>query len=75
MSDTHGNHLHFYEGNAQFNDDIQKIVEETPSIAFGDDLREKICETAVQITKAVNYRGAGTVKFILDADGTFYFWK
>ena len=42
-------------------------------MAFEEELRQKICETATVITKEINYRGAGTVEFILDTDGKFYF--
>ena len=73
MSDTHGNHLHFYERECSIQRRYQKIVEETPSVAFGDELRHQICETAALITKEINYRGAGTVEFILDTDDRFYF--
>ena len=73
MSDTHGNHLHFYERECSIQRRYQKIVEETPSVALDDELRKKICETATLITEKMNYRGAGTVEFILDTDGKFYF--
>jgi len=73
MSDTHGNHLHFYERECSIQRRYQKIVEETPSVALSAELRKKICETATIITEEINYRGAGTVEFILDTDGKFYF--
>jgi 3-methylcrotonyl-CoA carboxylase alpha subunit len=73
MSDTHGNHLHFFERECSIQRRYQKIVEETPSVALDEELRIKICETAVIITKEIKYRGAGTVEFILDTDGKFYF--
>ena len=73
MSDTHQNHLHFYERECSIQRRYQKIVEETPSVALDNELRLKICQTAVKITTSINYRGAGTVEFILDEDGHFYF--
>jgi 3-methylcrotonyl-CoA carboxylase alpha subunit len=73
MSDTHGNHLHFYERECSIQRRHQKIIEETPSPALDDKLREKICETAVKISSSINYRGAGTVEFILDEKGEFFF--
>lgn len=73
MSDTHGNHLHFFERECSIQRRYQKIVEETPSVALSEELRQKICQTAVQISSAINYRGAGTVEFILDQDGSFFF--
>src|SRR5690606_9116851 len=73
MSDTHGNHLHFYERECSIQRRYQKIVEETPAPNLSQELREKICSTAVEISKGINYRGAGTVEFILAPDGNFYF--
>src|SRR3989344_1935559 len=73
MSDTHGNHLHFFERECSIQRRYQKIVEETPAPDFSHELRLEICETAVQISSGINYRGAGTVEFILAPDGHFYF--
>lgn len=73
FSDTHGNHLHLFERECSIQRRHQKIVEESPSPALDDALRSKICETAVNISSHINYRGAGTVEFILDVDGRFYF--
>lgn len=73
MSDTHGNHLHFFERECSIQRRYQKIVEETPAPNLSQELRLKICETAVQISSGINYRGAGTVEFILAPDGHFYF--
>jgi acetyl-CoA carboxylase biotin carboxylase subunit len=73
MSDTHGNHLHFFERECSIQRRYQKIVEETPAPNLTQELRLKICETAVRISSGINYRGAGTVEFILAPDGHFYF--
>lgn len=73
MSDTHGNHLHFFERECSIQRRYQKVVEETPAPNLSDDLRKRICETAAEISKGINYRGAGTVEFILTPDGKFYF--
>jgi 3-methylcrotonyl-CoA carboxylase alpha subunit len=73
MSDTHGNHLHFFERECSIQRRHQKVVEETPSMALSDEIRANITNTAVQISKGINYEGAGTVEFIMDADGEFYF--
>jgi acetyl/propionyl-CoA carboxylase alpha subunit len=73
MSDRHGNHLHFFERECSIQRRYQKIVEETPSVALDDKLRKEICETAVKISKAINYEGAGTVEFILGEDKKFFF--
>jgi acetyl-CoA carboxylase biotin carboxylase subunit len=73
MSDTHGNHLHFFERECSIQRRYQKIIEETPAPNLSDKLRLEICETAVRISSGINYRGAGTVEFILAPDGHFYF--
>ena len=51
----------------------QKLVEESPSPAVSPDLRRRLGEAAVALTRAVDYRGAGTIEFLLDADGEFSF--
>ncbi len=73
MSDTHGNHLHFFERECSIQRRYQKIIEETPAPNLSSELRLKICETAVMISSGINYRGAGTVEFILAPDGKYYF--
>lgn len=75
MSDTHGNHLHFFERECSIQRRYQKVVEETPAPKMGQELRLKICETAVEIARGINYRGAGTVEFIMSQDGSFYFME
>lgn len=75
MSDTHGNHLHFFERECSIQRRYQKVVEETPAPNMSQDLRLKICETAVEIARGINYRGAGTVEFIMAQDGNFYFME
>lgn len=73
MSDTHGNHLHFWERECSIQRRYQKVVEETPAPQMSQELREKICNTAVEISRGINYRGAGTVEFILTPNNEFYF--
>lgn len=73
MSDTHGNHLHFFERECSIQRRYQKVIEETPAPNLSQEMRLKICETAVQISSGINYRGAGTIEFILAPDGKFYF--
>ena len=73
VSDSHGQHYHFFERECSIQRRYQKIVEETPSVALNDSLRERICNAAVSIAKGINYLGAGTVEFILDQSGEFYF--
>jgi 3-methylcrotonyl-CoA carboxylase alpha subunit len=69
MSDTHGNHLHFFERECSIQRRYQKVIEETPAPNLSDELRLKICQTAVQISSGINFRGAGTIEFILAPDG------
>jgi acetyl-CoA carboxylase biotin carboxylase subunit len=75
MSDTHGNHLHFFERECSIQRRYQKVVEETPAPNMSQETRLKICETAVEIAKGINYRGAGTVEFIMSQDGNYYFME
>ncbi|MCF8059121.1 MAG: ATP-grasp domain-containing protein [Bacteriovoracaceae bacterium] len=75
MADKQGNVFHFFERECSIQRRHQKIVEEAPSPFIGEDeeLRKEICETAVQLAKAVNYDSAGTVEFIMGEDKSFYF--
>jgi 3-methylcrotonyl-CoA carboxylase alpha subunit len=73
VSDSHGNHLHFFERECSIQRRYQKVVEETPSPALDDDLRKRICESAVKISAGINYLGAGTIEYILAPDNSFYF--
>tara|TARA_R110000868_G_scaffold38661_1_gene135016 strand:+ start:20786 stop:22270 length:1485 start_codon:yes stop_codon:yes gene_type:complete len=75
MSDQHGNHTHLFERECSIQRRHQKIVEESPSPALDDSLRNKMADVAIRITSSINYEGAGTIEFILDGDipGAFYF--
>ncbi len=73
MSDSHGNHFHLFERECSIQRRYQKIVEESPSPAVSSELRAKMTEAALKITKGINYLGAGTIEFILDTNGEFYF--
>ena len=73
MSDTHGNHFHLFERECSIQRRYQKIVEETPSVALDEKLRQDITQTAAKIAEHMKYEGAGTVEFILDQDGKYYF--
>lgn len=73
MSDKHGNHLHLFERECSIQRRYQKIIEESPSPAVSPELRSKMTEAALKITKGINYIGAGTIELILDTDGQFYF--
>src|SRR4051812_29311009 len=73
FGDTHGNVIHLFERECSIQRRHQKIVEETPSPALTRELRMRTGEAAVAAARAVEYVNAGTVEFILDPDGRFYF--
>jgi acetyl-CoA carboxylase biotin carboxylase subunit len=53
----------------------QKLIEESPSPAVTPEIRAKMAETAIKAAKAINYRNAGTIEFLLDSDGNFFFME
>jgi len=75
LADTHGNVVHLFERECSIQRRYQKIIEETPSPALDDALRQRMGEAAVAVATAAGYTNAGTVEFLLDADGSFYFME
>jgi acetyl-CoA carboxylase biotin carboxylase subunit len=73
FGDHHGNVLHLFERECSIQRRHQKIIEETPSTALTPELRAKMGEAAVKAAQAMHYTNAGTVEFILDENGAFYF--
>lgn len=73
LADSHGNTLYLFERECSIQRRHQKVIEEAPSIAISAKTRKKMGEVAVKIAKAVNYRGAGTVEFIMDQKENFFF--
>jgi acetyl-CoA carboxylase biotin carboxylase subunit len=73
LGDQHGNIVHLFERECSIQRRHQKIIEETPSVALSSELRAKMGAAAVAVGGAVGYENAGTVEFILGADGQFYF--
>jgi acetyl-CoA/propionyl-CoA carboxylase biotin carboxyl carrier protein len=73
LADAHGNLSFLGERDCSLQRRYQKLVEETPSPVVDADLRRRIGEAALALTKEAGYRNAGTVEFIVDDDGGFYF--
>ena len=73
FADQHGNCLYLGERDCSIQRRHQKVVEEAPCPVMTPELRQRMGEAAVAAAKAVNYVGAGTVEFLLDASGEFYF--
>ena len=73
FADTHGNVIHLGERDCSLQRRHQKVVEESPCPVMTLELREAMGTAAVEAARAVNYVGAGTVEFLLDASGEFYF--
>lgn len=75
LADNYGNTIHLGERDCTIQRRLQKLVEETPSPALNEEKRKAMGEAAVKAAKAVNYSGAGTIEFIYDKDGNFYFME
>ncbi|NVJ05700.1 acetyl-CoA carboxylase biotin carboxylase subunit [Myxococcus sp. AM001] len=75
FADTHGNVVHLGERDCSVQRRHQKIVEESPSPAVSPALRARMGEVAVAAARAIGYRGAGTIEFLLAPSGDFYFME
>lgn len=75
LGDTHGNVVHLGERDCSIQRRHQKLIEESPSPAVDDELRKMLGETAVSAAAGVDYHGAGTIEFLLDENGGFYFME
>ncbi|MGB0639008.1 MAG: acetyl-CoA carboxylase biotin carboxylase subunit, partial [Myxococcota bacterium] len=77
MADSHGSCVHLWERECSIQRRHQKVIEEAPSPVFvgkdAQEQRETLCNHAVRAAEAVNYEGAGTVEFVMDANGQAYF--
>ncbi|MFL6078156.1 MAG: biotin carboxylase N-terminal domain-containing protein, partial [Mycobacteriales bacterium] len=73
FGDSHGNIVHLLERECSIQRRHQKIVEECPSPAVDTALRSRMGDTAVALAKSLGYTGAGTIEFLLDTDGSFWF--
>lgn len=76
LGDSHGNVIHLGERDCSLQRNNQKVLEESPSVAVGQTLRDKITSAAIKAAQAVGYENAGTIEFLLDeASGNFYFME
>ncbi|HTP67022.1 MAG TPA: pyruvate carboxylase, partial [Geobacteraceae bacterium] len=73
LGDMYGNIVHFFERDCSIQRRHQKVVEFAPSLALTAELREEICSSAIRIAAHEKYRNAGTVEFLLDQEGRYYF--
>ena len=75
LGDSFGNVYHYGERDCSIQRRHQKLIEESPSPAIDEELRNKMGESAVLGAKSVNYEGAGTIEFLLDKNKNFYFME
>ena len=75
LADDFGNHVALCERDCSIQRRHQKLLEEAPSPALDDELRAAMGEAAVKAVEAVDYRNAGTIEFLLDESGKFYFME
>ena len=73
LADQYGKVVHLFERECSIQRRHQKVVEEAPSVVLTPELRAKMGKAAIDVARACNYEGAGTVEFLLDADHQFYF--
>jgi len=73
LADSYGNTLYLGERDCSMQRRNQKIIEEAPSALMNENLRKKMGEVAVKAAEAVDYKNAGTIEFLLDKNGDFYF--
>ncbi|MHC5065090.1 MAG: acetyl-CoA carboxylase biotin carboxylase subunit, partial [Planctomycetota bacterium] len=73
LADQHGNVIHLGERDCSIQRRHQKLLEESPSPVLDDDARKRLGAAAVRIARAADYHSAGTVEFVLDREGNFYF--
>ncbi|MGY8862381.1 MAG: acetyl-CoA carboxylase biotin carboxylase subunit, partial [Pseudomonadales bacterium] len=73
--DRHGNGVYLGDRDCSAQRRHQKVIEEAPAPGLSDELRQKMGTTAVDAAKAIDYVGAGTVEFLLDSDGCYYFME
>ena len=75
LRDMYGNTIHLGERDCSLQRRKQKVLEESPSPSLSEELRKKMGEAAIRCAEASDYLGAGTIEFLLDSDGSFYFME
>ena len=75
LADQYGNVVHLGERDCSIQRNHQKMIEESPSVALTEELRGKMGEAAVRAAKAAGYQNAGTIEFLLEKNGNFYFME
>jgi pyruvate carboxylase len=73
LADKHGNVVHLFERDCSLQRRYQKVIEIAPAVTLPQEMREKLYADAVKIAKSVDYVSAGTVEFLVDAEGKHYF--
>ncbi|MDG2394586.1 MAG: 3-methylcrotonyl-CoA carboxylase, partial [Thalassotalea sp.] len=73
--DNHDNAVYLFERDCSVQRRHQKVIEEAPAPGMSEELRKQMGESAIKSAKAIGYQGAGTVEFLLDVDGSFYFME
>jgi pyruvate carboxylase len=73
LADTHGNTVHLFERDCSVQRRHQKVIEIAPSPSITEELRAALCDSAVRLAQSVGYINAGTVEFLVDEGGGFYF--
>ena len=75
LADGYGNVIHLGERDCSIQRNHQKMIEESPSVALSEELRRKMGDAAVKAAKAAGYVNAGTIEFLLEKNGNFYFME
>ena len=75
MADKYGNVVHLGERDCSVQRNHQKMIEESPCAVISDELRRRMGEAAVKAAKAAHYENAGTIEFLLEKSGKFYFME